>query len=73
MKEEKYEITLLKANGPHKNHTRFSTEALTSAIESYNKSHENSRLFLQPDGSLAMSVYSWGEILEDGTIVERKN
>lgn len=72
MKEEKYEITLLKANTPNKKCVIFTPEALANAVENYNKTHEDSRLFLNAEGNLAMTTYSHGRILEDGTVVEDK-
>lgn len=72
MKNEKYEITLLKGNVPNKHNVIFTPEALANAVENYNKTHEDSRLFINAEGNLAMSTYSYGKILEDGTVVEDK-
>ena len=65
MKEEKYEITLLKANTPSKNCVTFTPEALANAVENYNKIHKDSRLFINAEGNLAMSTYSYDKVLED--------
>lgn len=70
MKKEKYEITLLKGNVPNKNCVTFTPEALANAVENYNKTHKDSRLFINAEGNLAMSTYSYSKILEDGTVVE---
>lgn len=68
--KEWYEITVLKANTPDKQNVVFTPEALANAVENYNKTHEDSRLFINAEGNLAMSTYSYGEVLEDGTVVE---
>ena len=65
-------IDLLKANEPTKNNKIYTLEALAGAIDNYNKTHKNSRLFLQSDGNIGMSVTSWGRIAEDGTVIEEK-
>lgn len=64
MKEEKYEITLLKANTPNKNCVTFTSEALANAVENYNKIHKDSRLFINAEGNLAMTTCSHGKPLE---------
>lgn len=71
--KKEYEIILLKGNTPNKNCVTFTPEALANAVENYNKTHKDSRLFINAEGNLAMSTYSYGKILEDGTIVEDKN
>lgn len=71
--KESYEITLLKANTPNKHNVVFTPEALANAVENYNKTHKDSRLFINAEGNLAMSTYSYGKVLEDGTVVEEKN
>lgn len=71
MKKEK-EITLLKGNIPNKHNVTFTTEALVNAVENYNKTHKDSRLFVNAEGNLAMTVYSYCKILEDGTVLESK-
>lgn len=70
--KEGYEITVLKANTPDRHNVVFTPEALANAVENYNKTHKDSRLFINAEGNLAMSTYSYGKILEDGTIVEDK-
>ena len=72
MKKEKYEITLIKGNTPNKRNIVFTPEALANAVENYNKTHDDSRLFINVEGNLAMTTYSHGRILEDGTVVEDK-
>lgn len=71
-KEDSYAITLLKGDTPNKNCVTFTPEALANAVEDYNKTHKDSRLFINTEGNLAMSTYSYGRILEDGTVVEDK-
>lgn len=71
MKREK-EITLLKGNVPNKHNVTFTPEALVNAIENYNKTHKDSRLFVNAEGNLAMTVYSYSKILKDGTVLEGK-
>lgn len=66
------EITLLKGNVPNKNCVTFAPETLAKMVENYNKTHEDSRLFINAEGNLAMTTYSYGKILADGTIVEDK-
>lgn len=48
----------------------YDPEAMAKAIDSYNKTHKKSRLFLQPDGNIGMSISYQTKIAKDGTIVE---
>ena len=70
MKEEKYEITLLKGNTPNKNCVTFTTEALANAVENYNKIHKDSRLFINIEGNLATTTYSYSKLLEKKEVGE---
>ena len=70
MKEEKYEITLLKANALNKNCVTFTPEALANAVENYNKIHKDSRLFINAEGNLAMTTCSYGKFLENKEVGE---
>lgn len=70
MKEEKYEITLLKANNPNKNCVTFTPEALANAVENYNKTCKDSRLFINAEGNLAMTTRSYGKLLENTEVGE---
>lgn len=64
-KEDSYEITLLKGNVPNKRNVTFTSEALANAAENYNKTHKDSRLFINAEGNLAMTIYSHDKVLED--------
>ena len=70
MKEEKYEITLLKGNVPNKHNVTFTSEALVNAVENYNKIHKDSRLFINAEGNLAMTTCSYSKLLENKEVGE---
>ena len=65
-----YELTLIQGDVPNRNHVSYDFEAMVKAIDSYNKTHKKSRLFLQPDGNIGMSIPYQTKIAKDGTIVE---
>lgn len=44
--KKEYETTLLKGNTANKNCVIFTPEALANAVENYNKTHKDSRLFI---------------------------
>ncbi len=67
-----YELTLIQGDVPNRNHVSYDPEAMAKAIDSYNKTHKESRLFLQPDGNIGMSISYQAKIAKDGTIVEDK-
>lgn len=68
--KESYELTLIQGDAPNRNHVSYDPEAMVKAIDSYNKTHKESRLFLQSDGNIGMSISYRAEIAKDGTIVE---
>lgn len=63
-------MTLIRGDVPNRNHISYDPEAMVKVIDSYNKTHKKSRLFLQPDGNIGMSISYQTKIAKDGTIVE---
>ena len=41
---------------------------MAKAVEEWNKTHTDSRMFVNAEGQLCISTYNWGHILEDGTV-----
>ena len=68
--KESYELTLIQGDVPNRGHVSYDPEAMAKAIDSYNKTHKESRLFLQPDGNIGMSISYQAKIAKDGTIIE---
>ena len=60
MKEEKYEITLLKGNVPNKHNVIFTSEALANAVENYSElqiaKNQSVSFQLSPSGLLFLRL-----------------
>lgn len=63
-------MTLIQGDVPNRDHVSYDLEAMAKAVGSYNKTHKESRLFLQPNGNIGMSISYQAKIAKDGTIVE---